>query len=211
MMLQLLFKGLYLEYFGIALFIMISIILHELAHGWAALWQGDQTPRAMQRMTLDPMVHMGGFSLLMLFTIGIAFGAMPVNPHNFRSRYGHAYVAFAGPAMNFFLVFFFLGALKLLTSITSEQQSLEFLLWYAALLNFVLMVFNMLPVPPLDGFTVFANLSSSFRRFAQNSFFQQYGFLLIILLVWVGPLGDVMFTYSANFVNFVAKDLLGVK
>ena len=76
-------------YFGcVVVTVIISIVLHELAHGWAAIWQGDDTPRQMGHMTADPMVHMGGFSLLMLALVGIAFGAMPVNPRNFRSRYG---------------------------------------------------------------------------------------------------------------------------
>ena len=76
-------------YFGCVIFtVVISIVLHELAHGWAAIWQGDDTPKQAGHMTPDPMVHMGGMSLLMLALVGMAFGAMPVNPRNFRSRYG---------------------------------------------------------------------------------------------------------------------------
>ena len=62
-------------------------------------------------MTADPMVHMGGFSILMLVLVGMAFGLMPVNPRNFRSRYGDALVSAAGPAMNFLLAFIALTAL----------------------------------------------------------------------------------------------------
>ena len=91
-------------YFGcVVVTVIISIVLHELAHGWAAIWQGDDTPRIAGHMTPDPMVHMGGMSLLMLALVGMAFGAMPVNPRNFRSRYGDALVSAAGPAMNFLL------------------------------------------------------------------------------------------------------------
>ena len=93
-------------FFGcVVVTVVISIVLHELAHGWAAIWQGDDTPRVMGHMTPDPLVHMGGFSLLMLVLVGLAFGAMPVNPRNFRSKYGDALVSAAGPAMNFLLAF----------------------------------------------------------------------------------------------------------
>ena len=101
-------------FFGcVVITVIISIVLHELAHGWAAIWQGDDTPRLQGHMTADPMVHMGGMSLLMLVLVGFAFGAMPVNPHNFRSKYGDALVSAAGPAMNFLLALVSLIALGL--------------------------------------------------------------------------------------------------
>ena len=64
-------------FFGcVVVTVVISIVLHELAHGWAAIWQGDDTPRIAGHMTPDPMVHMGGMSLLMLVLVGFAFGAI---------------------------------------------------------------------------------------------------------------------------------------
>ena len=89
-----------LLFLSVVLTVVISIVLHELAHGWAALWQGDDTPRTSGHMTPDPLVHMGGMSLVALVLVGIAWGMMPVNPNHFRSRYGDALVAAAGPAMN---------------------------------------------------------------------------------------------------------------
>ena len=108
-------------FFGcVVITVVISIVLHELAHGWAAIWQGDDTPRQMGHMTGDPMVHMGGFSLLMLALVGMAFGAMPVNPGNFRSRYGDALVSAAGPAMNFLLALVALTALAVWVKISGS-------------------------------------------------------------------------------------------
>ena len=83
-------------YFSVVVAVVISIVLHELGHGFAAIWQGDDTPRISGHMTLNPLVHMGGFSLFLLVMAGIAFGQMPVNPGRFRSRYGNALVAAAG-------------------------------------------------------------------------------------------------------------------
>ena len=67
--------------------VVVSVVLHELGHGVAALRQGDDTPRTSGHMTLNPLVHMGGLSLFLLFVIGIAWGMMPVNPSRFRSRH----------------------------------------------------------------------------------------------------------------------------
>ena len=84
--------------------VLFSITLHELAHGWAAIWEGDMTPRELGRMTANPVVHMGGLSLLVFAAIGIAWGMMPVNPSRFRHRrWGDAIVAAAGPVMNILL------------------------------------------------------------------------------------------------------------
>ena len=74
--------------------VLFSISLHELAHGWAALWQGDQTPRELGHMTWNPWVHMGPWSLGMFALIGIAWGLMPVQPARFRwGRRGWVLVA----------------------------------------------------------------------------------------------------------------------
>ena len=91
------------RYFSIVLAVLISVVLHELGHGLAAIRQGDDTPIVTGHMTLDPKVHMGMTGLFFLFFFGIAFGAMPVNPSRFRDKYGNAIVAFAGPAVNILL------------------------------------------------------------------------------------------------------------
>ena len=83
--------------------VVISITLHELGHGAAALWQGDETPRLLGHMTLDPRAHMPPISWGLLLLVGIAYGLMPVNPSRFRSKHGDALVAFAGPAVNLIL------------------------------------------------------------------------------------------------------------
>ena len=86
--------------------VLFSITLHELAHGWAALSQGDQTPRELNRMTANPLVQMGTTSLIFFFIIGIAWGMMPVNPSRFRDgRRGEIIVAAAGPVLNLLLAF----------------------------------------------------------------------------------------------------------
>ena len=175
------------RFFSVVIAVVISVVLHELGHGIVAIWQGDDTPRVTGHMTLNPMVHMGGFSLVLLAVAGIAFGAMPVSPSRFRSRYGNALVAAAGPAVNLLLAFFGLTAFALWIKfggpIDSEMSlNLARFLLIFGMINLVLCVFNMLPMPPLDGATVLADFSPAFRRLKNNPDNQPFftgGFLLL--------------------------------
>ena len=83
---QLYQDGRVVELISWVFWVILSITLHELAHGWAALWQGDDTPRRMHRMTANPLVHMGGWSLLLFAVVGIAWGVMPTDPSRYRWR-----------------------------------------------------------------------------------------------------------------------------
>ena len=180
-------------YFGcVVVTVIISIVLHELAHGWAAIWQGDDTPRQMGHMTADPMVHMGGMSLLMLAIVGIAFGAMPVNPHNFRSRYGDALVSAAGPAMNLLLAFIALTALAVWFKITGGMaktgtiHNAQEFLWTFGYINIALALFNLVPVPPLDGSRILGNFVPAYGRWVDNlssPMILFFIFFMVLLLV----------------------------
>ncbi len=87
-------------YFSVVFCVTLSIVLHELGHGFAAIQQGDDTPIKTGHMTWNPLVHMGPMGLGLLCVVGIAFGVMPVNPRRFRDQYGDAFVAAAGPLVN---------------------------------------------------------------------------------------------------------------
>ncbi|MDX9912345.1 MAG: site-2 protease family protein [Phycisphaerales bacterium] len=158
--------------------IIFSICLHELAHGWTAIRLGDRTPIDSGHMTWNPLVHMGAWSLVMFAMIGIAWGAMPVDPTRLRGRHADAMVAGAGPATNITLA---LIALALLTAwvpiagglvwsgVRVEDQAFANVVWFLRLgimLNVALAAFNMIPVPPLDGSRVLA----SFSRWYDNLF-----------------------------------------
>ncbi len=177
-------------YVSVVVGVIVSIVLHELGHGVAALWQGDDTPRISGHMTWDPLVHMGAFSLGLLCVVGIAFGAMPVNPSRFRSRYGDLYVAAAGPLTNLLLAFVSLTALGIWISSAgvatdSTGQNLQNFLLVLGYMNIVLCLFNLLPIPPLDGGTVVSSLLPGYRRFASNPDNQPFlmgGFVVAFVL-----------------------------
>ena len=160
--------------------VLISICLHELAHGWTAIKLGDDTPRLAGHMTWNPMVHMGPYSLFLFVFIGIAWGAMPVNPSRLRGRYADAIVSLAGPLMNLVLATLALAGLllwmplcdgQLISSFTIAKplsENMATFLHLGAMLNIVLMLFNLLPVPPLDGGRILMDVMPSYRRVMQS-------------------------------------------
>lgn len=159
-------------FFATVISVVISITLHELAHGWAAIRLGDNTPIRTGHMTGNPLVHMGPFSLIALCLAGIAWGQMPIDPTRLRGKYGEAWVAFAGPATNFLLSLAALTGLGLWIRFggfpdADNQVQKNAVLFLSAFggINAVLGVFNLFPVPPLDGSHILANFNRGYARF----------------------------------------------
>ncbi len=180
--------------------VILSITLHELAHGWVAVWQGDDTPRVTGHLSASPFVHMGHVSLIVFLIAGIAWGQMPVDPRNFRwRRWGDAVVAFAGPAMNLALAFLALtGAAIWIAYIPAEDpldEKVVIFLTTGGWLNVILCGFNLLPVPPLDGSRILAGMWPQFRRWMQNP---NAGFagLLLVMLVFVTDIFDIFWLWA---------------
>lgn len=173
------------------LWVVVSIVLHELGHGWAALRLGDDTPRATGHMTWNPLVHMGWMSLLMLAVVGIAWGLMPVDPTRLRGRHGDAVVALAGPTVNLAL-FAACLALMTLTALAADPgtnlgRNLMTLWFVGAALNLTLMLFNLVPVPPLDGSRIVASFSDAYRRFASSEQGAVVSLIaFVVLFMWGG-------------------------
>ena len=166
-------------FFRIVAILIISVTLHELAHGWAALSQGDDTPSKTGHMTPNPIVHMGWPSLIFLCLAGIVWGQMPVNPSKFRNpKWGNIWVSAAGPLMNLSLG---LGAILLINLVSNGGLlgfvSIDFF-YYLATINLVLCLFNFLPIPPLDGFHVLSEFFPSLKPL-QNSPFGMVAFMVL--------------------------------
>jgi Zn-dependent protease len=184
-------QGRVIELISWIFWVIFSITMHELSHGWAALWQGDDTPRRLQRMTMNPLVHMGPWSLVIFAVIGIAWGVMPVDPGRFRwGRRGRIIVSGAGPAMNLLLCFLALTLLILWLALgpkgTEVYDGVGVFLWTGGWLNIVLALFNLLPVPPLDGASVLAGLSWRMYQLYQRPQAQMLGMFLVLILFMTG-------------------------
>lgn len=170
-----------------------SIVLHELAHGWAAIRCGDRTPIELGHMIANPIVHMGGMSLIVFGIIGIAWGAMPVDPSRFRRQHDDALVAFAGPAMNLSLAFIAAVLLTLWNKIVAANSlsnqfadNLVMFLELGIFLNIALAIFNLMPVPPLDGSRVLASFSPGYARFIYSEQGQTFGLIAFVAMFWFG-------------------------
>jgi Zn-dependent protease len=177
-------------FFAVFVTVVVSICVHELSHGFTAIWCGDRTPIETGHMTVNPVVHMGLMSFVLLLVAGIAWGQMPVSPSRMRGRYSPALVALAGPLSNVIMA---LIALTIFgfnppTEAASETP-LQFLLWTFGTVNIALAIFNLIPVPPLDGSRVLANLSIDYARMIANLRASGGGsFIFILIFMFAGNL-----------------------
>jgi Zn-dependent protease len=170
----------------IVVILIVSITLHELAHGVAAISQGDNTPKLTGHMTLNPVVHMGVPSLIFLCIAGIAWGQMPVNPSKFKTpQLSNIIVSAAGPFSNFGLALISIMILKVMTSTgAGGLLSPEFLILFAHT-NLILFLFNLLPIPPLDGFHIASEFFPELKSLA-NSNISLFALALLFLFPQVG-------------------------
>ena len=172
--------------------LVFSAIIHEYMHGWMAFQLGDTTAKDLGRLTLNPIPHIDPFgsilvpAVLILSGAGFAFGwakPVPFNPYNLRDKkYGVAKVAVAGPLGNFITALFF-GLILRFFPIASLE--LVMLLQIIVFINLLLMVFNLLPIPPLDGSKAIAPfLPPDWQtRFASM---ERYGMFIVLLFVMFG-------------------------
>jgi Zn-dependent protease len=174
--------------------LVLSVILHEVAHGYVALAQGDTTARDAGRLTLNPIPHIDPIGsvavplLLVVFQSPILFGwakPVPVNPYNLRDKkYGSAKVSFAGPGANLAIALFF-GLLLRFASmpIADVLPGLIPLFIGIVQVNLFLAIFNLVPIPPLDGshilFDFLPRSLISVRRFLE-----QYGVFVLIFFIF---------------------------
>ena len=175
--------------------LLIGLVGHELAHAAVAVARGDETPRLDGRLSLNPSHHLDPLGSIAILLIGFGW-AKPVriNPFRMRGRYDAALVALAGPFANLLIAFVLAIPIKLLVITGSYDPSSppSRLLQTAFILNVVLAVFNLLPIPPLDGYSF---LSSLFRRRFPEFFFridsnrQVITLIFVLILVLGGFLG----------------------
>lgn len=195
-----------------------SIVLHELGHGWAALSCGDDTPRLSGHMTWNPLVHMGWMSLIVFALLGIAWGAMPVNPARFRGRYDDVIVSLAGPMMNVALALACILGCALWIPIATGAwfgaavpsalgYNLEMFLRVGAMLNVTLALFNLLPVPPLDGSRVLLAFFPGLARALMGTELGRLAMVIVFVLIFTGGSG-VVFSLAARASNRAIESAL---
>lgn len=174
--------------------LLITLTIHEYAHARVAVSLGDPTPRFLGRLTLNPIPHLDPIGLIMLWLFKFGWAKpVPVNPANFSNeRMGMLWVAFAGPASNILLAL--LTAIVITLSYPFgllTDEVLKMLRWIYTY-NIIFAIFNLLPIPPLDGGKIVASLLPPRMAYTYEKI-EPYGTWILMALVWVGVAGVVIY------------------
>lgn len=186
--------------------ILVSMTLHEAMHGYVAYFLGDDTAKLQGRLTLNPLKHIDPF-LTLILPILLAISGLPVfggakpvpfNPTRIKyDEWGAALVAIAGPLTNFVLAFLFFALLAVFH--VSQGTFIGLVLQTGVLVNLGFFVFNIIPIPPLDGSRVLYALAPDFARRGME-WIEQYGILLVFVLILFT--GSLISSYMSSAIYF---------
>ncbi len=199
--------------------LIFSVVIHEMAHGYAANWLGDPTARLQGRLSANPLVHIDPLmsvilpGLLVLTGSPILFGAakpVPYNPYNFTNqKWGEAIVAAAGPAANVFIALVFAILIRLSDLLQLSDTFIQLAI-SIIFLNIFLAFFNLVPIPPLDGSKILpkflpfglAMKYSQFRHFMEQNIALSFGIVIIAFVLFLGePLAVLTRTITMLFIG----------
>jgi len=188
---------------------LISLAIHEYSHAFAAYRFGDMTAKNAGRLTLNPFKHLDLIGSVLMPLVSFASGAfligwakpVPVNPNNFENRrMNDAVVSFAGPFSNLFLAFVLSVAASIInghSELTQVTERILQLLSMGAYFNVFLFVFNLLPIPPLDGSHILFDIYPN-KFTARYLSFSAYGFIILIMFIY-----SPLWSYLVKIVNFI--------
>ena len=189
--------------------VLLAIICHECAHGWVSYKLGDPTAKNAGRLTLNPLKHLDpiGTLCMLFFHVGWA-NPVPINPMYYRDRKkGIIYVSLAGPVTNFILAFVSLFIEGLLMRFGSDSSTIIWiccqLCYYSAVVNIGLGLFNLIPIPPLDGSKIVGELS----HWASEQYwkYQRYWRIILIVCVLTGVLSKPLGILNSVLLNAMWK------
>ncbi len=200
--------------------VVFAITVHEAAHGYAAHYFGDNTARAQGRLSLNPLKHLDwvgtvAVPVLMIAFTGFAFGwakPVPIDGRNLKNpRKDMIWIALAGPLSNLLMGVFWAVVLRFCLLFELENMALLFIIFTAVagiMINTILMVLNLLPLPPLDGSRVLSGLLPIRLALSYNKL-EPYGFFIIVALMLMGVLGYMMNPFINLSLTFLA-DISGI-
>jgi len=196
----------------LALLLGVAFPIHELAHAVAARYLGDDTSERMGRITLNPLAHLDPWGSLLFALTGFGWAKpVPVNPYRLRGdpRWAFAFVALAGPISNLLLATLFALLFRLLATLAEPGSFvinlLQIVLFIAVQLNIFLALFNLIPVPPLDGSRLLAALLPEQGQTWMDQL-ERYGFLILFALAATGLLGQLV----AAPASLLSRTMLGL-
>ncbi len=165
--------------------LVFTLSIHEAAHAWVGYLLGDSTAKRLGRLTINPLAHLDPIGFLMILFAGFGYAKpVPFNPYNLRDqRWGPALIAAAGPASN--LIFGILCALvyRFVAPALGSENLLSLTLWFLGHINFALMAFNLIPLPPLDGSKALLAVIAAPQYERTRRFLETQGPSLLLLLI----------------------------
>lgn len=209
----------------VAMAIIIALSVHEFPHAYVAYKFGDDTAKRQGRLTLSPMAHLDPIGLIAVLILGFGWARpVPVNPYNFkRPRLAGILVSIAGPISNLILsaigliIWYSLLKFGVLYSIPSAvADTLAQFFQIFIMLNIVLLVFNLLPIPPLDGYRVVEDLAPANIR-AKMTQYEKYGAIALLILVitplsnyTIQPIFQVVIPHVFVFLDSIIAPIFGL-
>lgn len=186
--------------------LLVALTIHEYAHARVAVWLGDSTPRYMGRLTLNPLAHLDPIGLVMLWLFRFGWAKpVPINPFNFKdSKQGMMLVALAGPLSNILtatLVALFVGffiKLNLLSGIWMK------VLWLTYSYNIIFAIFNLIPLPPLDGAKIVASFLPGKHAYTYEKI-EPYGPFILMGLVYIGVINNITYPLEVALSSIINK------
>ena len=188
--------------------VLIALTFHEFAHAYVAYKNGDPTARNLGRMTLNPLAHLDVWGFVCMLLVGFGWAKpVPVNPNNYRNyKKGELTVSLAGVTMN--LIIGIIGALASAITVNGigAAGKIYFIFKYLCYTNCALMVFNLIPIYPLDGYHVFEVLLGRVISPGVFEFLRKYGQMILLIVIFVGNRSG--FSLVGYLTQYVAKGLL---
>ena len=188
--------------------VIIALTAHEFSHAFVAYKLGDSTPKAAGRLTLNPMAHFDLKGLLCFLLLGFGWAKpVPINSFNFKKIKRDTFlVSIAGVVTNLILAFVFYPLAVLLLNIAWKSEilyALYSLCYYLFSINLVFMVFNLLPIHPLDGFNAIASQLSYTNRFV--TFMQKYGVIILFVVIVIFSYTDI-FNVLVDYIGYPIRE-----
>ncbi|MDD2732232.1 MAG: site-2 protease family protein [Candidatus Pacebacteria bacterium] len=206
-----------MEFIFIIIILIYSVVIHEVSHGAVANYLGDPTAKYAGRLTLNPIKHLDpiGSVILPIFLVianqvlggGIIFGwakPVPVNPYNLRDqKYGSLKVALAGPGSNLLIALFF-GLILRFFNFSIANSALGLIFSYIVYINILLAVFNLMPIPPLDGSHILFSFLSPTSAYKIQAFLSSISIFLLFIIIfflfpWLSYVIDLIFRLITGF------------
>jgi len=211
-MLTLLSQGDYSTFALILIALILSLTFHEYGHAISAKWFGDNTAKQQGRLTLNPIAHIDPLGLAMIVLVGFGYARpVPTNPANYNHRWAQFWVAAAGPLMNLAIAFITINiyAYGYQTGAAwALGDGAKFFFIYLATINLILMIFNLIPLGPLDGHYLMPYVLPRRLAYFYQIYNARYGSLLFIGLILLSVIGVPIFSYVFEFGRWILPYLI---